>query len=106
MSSRFDKEDWEAYAARCLYSIARMAEGKKMSRQHLRRRFLQSLGANPKEWIETQRLEAAMRLLSAGKAVKEVAIELGFSHSSHFSRFFQRKTGHSPRQFQENVPAG
>ena len=106
MSSRFEQADWKTYAAECLYSITRMAEGKKMSRQHLRRQFLQSLGESPKEWIETQRLEAAIRLLRAGKSVKEVAIELGFSNSSHFGRFFLRKTGYSPRQFQKMFPQG
>jgi AraC-like DNA-binding protein len=106
MGRRFDDEDWEIYAAQCMYSITRMAEGKRMSRQHLRRQFLQSLGTSPKEWIENQRTEAAIRLLGAGKSVKEVAIELGFSNSSHFGRFFHRKTGYSPRQFQEMFPRG
>jgi len=107
MSSRLDRvDDWKACAARCLYSITRMADEKRMSRQHLRRHFLQSVGESPKEWIESERLEAAIRLLTAGKSVKEVALELGFSNSSHFGRFFLRKTGCSPRQFQEMFPQG
>ena len=105
MSSRFDRvDDWKTYAAQCLYSITRMAHGKQMSRQHLRRYFQQNLGTNPKEWIEVQRLEAAMRLLKAGKAVKEVAAELGFGHACDFSRFFHRKTGQTPRELQQMFP--
>jgi AraC-like DNA-binding protein len=45
-----------------------------------------------------------MRLLPAGKSVKEVAAELGFKHCPDFTRFFQRKIGESPRQFQARFP--
>jgi AraC-like DNA-binding protein len=107
MSSRFDRvEDWKAYAAQCHYSITLMAQACKISRQQLRRRCLQSLGNTPKKLIEEERLEAAMRFLRAGKLVKEVAALLGFSQTSHFTRFFERKTSLSPSQFQRMFPRG
>jgi transcriptional regulator GlxA family with amidase domain len=104
MSSRFDQDDWKAYAAQCGYSITRMAKGKNMSRQHFRRCFLQALGATPKECIDLERLKVAMRLLTEGKSVKEVAIALGFPYCSDFDRFFLRMAGLSPRSFLQMFP--
>jgi len=104
MSRHFCIEDWKAYAAQCCYSINRMAKGKEITRQQLRRSFLQCVGKSPKEWVELERLEAAVRLLLDGKAVKQVSIELGFSDCSHFIRFFKRKVGRSPREFSKCSP--
>ena len=106
MSSRLDKTTLKAYAAQCSYSITRMAKGKRMSRQHLRRCFLEITGTSPRHWVEAQRLDAAVRLLIEGKSVKEISIDLGYSDCSHFIRFFQRKFGRSPREFQRSCPNG
>jgi AraC family transcriptional activator of pobA len=44
-------------------------------------------------------LEAQYLLSSSGLSVKEIAIQLNFDNSSHFSRFFKRFTGVNPSDF-------
>ncbi|WP_162276932.1 helix-turn-helix domain-containing protein [Mucilaginibacter pedocola] len=46
-------------------------------------------------------LEAQYLLNLSGKSIKEAALELGFSTSSHFSRFFRQMSGRSPVEYQQ-----
>lgn len=75
----------------------------KLSPTHLDRLFVDQFGLTPRRYLEQRRLEqAAMRLRqsSVPGAVKEAAFELGFNSLPHFSGWFRRKTGLSPREFQ------
>ncbi|MEP0266044.1 AraC family transcriptional regulator [Dokdonia sp.] len=46
-------------------------------------------------------LEAKRLLLYSDKTAKEIAYELGYNESGHFSRFFKKKVGLSPSKFRE-----
>jgi AraC-like DNA-binding protein len=46
-------------------------------------------------------LEAKRLLLYSDKTAKEIAYELGYNESGHFSRFFKKKTGVSPSKFRD-----
>ncbi|RFZ91140.1 AraC family transcriptional regulator [Mucilaginibacter conchicola] len=46
-------------------------------------------------------LEAQYLLNLSGKSIKEVAMELGFATSSHFSRFFRQMSSRSPLEYQQ-----
>lgn len=71
------------------------------SRQ-LIRLFLRELGVSPKRYIERRRLQEAVSLLRYHqRSVKEVAFQLGFASSPHFSAWFRRQQGSTPTAFQK-----
>jgi len=62
-----------------------------LSRSRLDALFVSALDTTPRRYFEKRRLEEARSLLvHTSKSVKEIAIELGFKHASHFSLWFQK----------------
>ncbi len=69
-----------------------------LSPNHLLRLFRRDLKTTPARYWERMRIEHARhRLLLPESRVKEVSIELGFTYLSHFSKWFKRHTGSTPR---------
>lgn len=69
-----------------------------VSQNHLVRLFRRDLQTTPHQYWERLRIEHARhRLLQSEARVKEVSIELGFTYLSHFSKWFKRHTGNTPR---------
>jgi AraC-like DNA-binding protein len=65
-----------------------------VSPNHLIRLFRKELQTTPQQLWDRLRLEhARSHLRQPDVRVKEVAIELGFKHLSHFSKWFKRHTG-------------
>ncbi|MBL0745544.1 helix-turn-helix domain-containing protein [Chryseolinea lacunae] len=57
-------------------------------------------GKTTHEHIHLQITDKAKSLLwGTKKSISEIAYELGFEHSSHFTKVFKSKTGVSPREF-------
>jgi len=76
----------------------RMAAAVNLSQNHLIRLFRRDLQSTPGQYWDRLRVEHARhRLLQPDTRVKEVAIELGFTHLSHFSKWFKRHSGNTPR---------
>jgi AraC family transcriptional regulator len=101
MSSRLDRiKSWELLAARCGYCLDRMARECGMSRQHLRRYFLEQFHISPKDWLDDLRWRRAAARLAKGEMVKAVSSELNFKQQSHFSKFFKRLARQTPSQYQ------
>jgi len=48
-------------------------------------------------------IEAKRELYLTGKAIKEIAFELGYEDEYYFSRFFKNKTGISPKNYRTTV---
>ncbi|HEY2515503.1 MAG TPA: helix-turn-helix transcriptional regulator, partial [Polyangiaceae bacterium] len=63
----------------------------------LRRRLADEESITLREVLDSVRRERARELLAAGRSVKEVALLLGFSEPSAFSRAYKRWTGAAPR---------
>ena len=63
-------------------------------------------GCSARDLIHTAILEQATRLLLyTTRPVKEISYLLGYSHASHFTRFFkQRRAGTTPETFRSNAP--
>jgi AraC family transcriptional activator of pobA len=61
-------------------------------------------GCPARELIQTAILEQATRLLLyTDRPVKEISFLLGYSHASHFARFFKRRRGATPEAFRTKV---
>ena len=82
------------------YRVDGLCEQLGISERHLRRVFEEGLGLSPKDWMRRERMVAARALLREGSAIKEVAIDLGFTSHKVFGREFQQFYGMSPTDFQ------
>lgn len=60
-------------------------------------------GHTAQEYVQQKVIrEAKTRLLSGSYNVSEIAYSLGFQYPQHFIRFFKRRTGVTPKQYQMN----
>ncbi len=82
------------------YRVDGLCDQLGISERHLRRIFEEGLGLSPKDWMRRERMVAARAILREGSAIKEVAIDLGFTSHKVFSREFQQFYGMSPTDFQ------
>ena len=84
-----------------------LARGAGLSVSQLNRLFLRDWGVSPRKYREQQQIAKATALLQLhGRSVKEVAYTLGFRSLPHFSAWFRRLKGESPRAFQKTHPVG
>jgi AraC-like DNA-binding protein len=80
----------------------RLATMVNLSQNHLVRLFRRELQTTPSQYRDRIRIEHARhRLLQPEARVKEVSIELGFTYLSHFSKWFKRHTGKTPRAMRD-----
>lgn len=65
--------------------------------------FRQELSITPMIYLRRYRIRQARELLeTTNLSMTEVAFEVGFSESAHFSRLFQREVGMTPRAYRQN----
>lgn len=75
------------------------------SQLHLSKNYFGDLikketGKSAQEYIHLKIIEIAKkRILGSDKSLNEIAYELGFRYSQHFSRFFKQHTGQSPNEY-------
>ncbi|MNH96081.1 Arabinose operon regulatory protein [compost metagenome] len=70
-----------------------------LSKYHLLRLFTRQKGISPYCYLETLRINHAKRLLGQGMPPLEVAGQTGFSDQSHFTNFFKKLIGLTPKQY-------
>jgi len=71
-----------------------------ISSSHLDRIFVTAFGQTPRAYAERCRLTwAKQALVSQDVAVKQVALRLGFRYPSHFTHWFQKLAGQTPRDY-------
>jgi AraC-like DNA-binding protein len=76
---------------------SRLAEIAGLSASYFSRAFKQSIGMPPHRYVMTRRLAAAAELIrNTSKPLAVVAIDVGFSDQSHFTRIFTQMTGETP----------
>jgi AraC-like DNA-binding protein len=79
--------------------LARLAG---LSADYFVRRFKQSFGASPREWMLRQRLRQAAGLLAeTDERVSEIATRLGYPDGCLFSRQFKAEFGSSPHRWRK-----
>ncbi|KAA2238245.1 helix-turn-helix transcriptional regulator [Salinarimonas soli] len=78
--------------------LAQLAGGVGLSKSHFCRGFKETTGLPPHKWLINARVERAKEHLLAGKlSLSEIALEVGFSDQSHFTRTFSKNENISPR---------
>jgi AraC-like DNA-binding protein len=88
--------DSHLYSNRELQSVL---SGLGRSYRHLSRCFTAQMGRSPKAYQIERRVEEAQRLLSTtSMSITDIAMELGYPSSQHFSSQFRRVVGRSPRE--------
>jgi AraC-like DNA-binding protein len=68
-----------------------------MSRTRFAEHFRTRIGQTPIDYLTVWRMTVACQLLSSGKPVKSVALQVGYQSATAFSRVFSRVTGQTPR---------
>lgn len=84
-------------------SISDLSEKYGFSLNTLERRFRETLGMSPSEYLKKKRLAAAAELLFHGKSVSEACEESGFSDYSHFIAVFRKSYGMTPLQYKKSI---
>lgn len=57
-------------------------------------------GKSAQEHIQLKLIDIAKeRIFDTSKSVSEIAYELGFKHTQHFSRMFKNETGYTPNEY-------
>jgi signal transduction histidine kinase/DNA-binding LacI/PurR family transcriptional regulator/DNA-binding response OmpR family regulator len=75
-----------------------------VNEQYLSRCFNKEIGIGPMAYLGRYRILQAKRLLEIGTmSITQVALEVGFSSQSYFSRIFQQETGITPTDYQNGA---
>lgn len=82
------------------HSLDRVAEAAGLTRRTFTRRFQKSIGTSFGEWLTSQRIELAQRLLEATeKSMDVVAFEAGFGSATSLRQHFAARLRTSPAQY-------
>lgn len=70
-----------------------------LNKYYLIRSFTKQKGISPYSYLETIRIDKAKKLLEQGVLPIDVALQTGFTDQSHFSNFFKKLIGLTPKQY-------
>ena len=80
-------------------TIDELAHAAGLSRTVYIKRFRDTTGRSPKQFITHTRISAAKRLLSSDCSLSRIAEETGFYDAAHFMKTFHAVTGMSPTEY-------
>ncbi|WP_130804056.1 AraC family transcriptional regulator [Acinetobacter ihumii] len=79
-------------------SLQQILQSFQISERHASRLSLQELHLSLSEWRNRAKIVYAIGQIQQGVAIKRIALDLGYQHSSSFIEFFKRYTGQTPSQ--------
>lgn len=83
-------------------NLEQMAKRSFLSYVQFSRRFKNSMGLTPQEYINNMRMEKARYLLAESTvSVKKIAVECGFANEYYFSKFFKKYNSISPSEYRK-----
>lgn len=80
-------------------TIDELAHAAGLSRTSYIKRFRETTGKSPKQFITHTRITAAKRLLNSDYSISKIAEETGFYDAAHFMKTFSAVTGMSPAEY-------
>ena len=69
----------------------------------LNRYFRKYIHLSPREYLESQKLSLATKLLLSGESVTDCCMKAGFSDCSHFISLFKKKFGTTPLKYKQSA---
>jgi AraC-like DNA-binding protein len=82
-------------------SLSELSSLLQISPGYLARCFKKAKGISIGEFVRQQRIKKAAELLKNNKdSILGIAVELGFTDQSHFTKLFKKEMGVTPRQYQ------
>jgi AraC family transcriptional regulator len=82
------------------HSIMSMAKFTGLSKSSFIRKFYREFGQSPYQWLISLRLAVALQLLDQrDRSITEIAMDLGFASSSHFSTSFRQHYRLAPSNY-------
>lgn len=85
------------------FKIDDVATACNLSPSRLAHLFKQHMGISPKSWSNNLRLQNARKLLlTSDNSVNHIAREVGYDDPTHFTRYFTKSMGCSPRAFRRS----
>ena len=95
-------QQWVALNYASSAPVAQMVALSQLPERTFKRRFSLATGMAPLDYVHHVRLEEAKQMLEGGNdPVEAIAVDIGYSDSSFFSRLFRRKVGMSPVQYRQ-----
>jgi transcriptional regulator GlxA family with amidase domain len=91
-------QNWPERAQKTKWCAATLALNCGVSLRTLQRHFLKEMGKSPKKWLAEQRQLHGIEVLKKCSCVKEIATNLGYKHTHHYSRDFKAHWGHGPAE--------
>lgn len=70
-----------------------------LNKYYLIRSFTKQKGISPYSYLESIRIGKAKKMLEHGIAPIDVALQTGFTDQSHFTKFFKKLIGLTPKQY-------
>jgi AraC-like DNA-binding protein len=89
----------ESLAFRHGYRVACVCRELGVTEQHFRKIFQRDVGIRLKDWMRSERMVVARRMLSAGVSAAEISDLLGFAHTNCFRREFRKTYQVTVRDF-------
>ena len=84
-------------------SVEQLASLVHLSKFYFIRLFQRFMGVSPYQYVQMMRINRAKELLMTTElSINEIAISVGFSGSTRFSKCFSDMTGMSPTQYRKN----
>ena len=75
-----------------------------LSEFHFARAFRASFGLPPHRYLLRRRIQEALRQLPlSANSIASIAMNLGFSSQSHFTKVFREHTGMTPSDYRERI---
>ena len=84
-------------------SLSDMALLAGVSASHFARKFRQSTGLSLNRFVNRRRILRSFESLKTEASVASIALDLGFSSQSHFTRIFSGLTGMTPAKYHKSV---
>lgn len=82
-----------------------LAEKACMSASHFHKKFKNTLGISPIDYINSEKIKFSKKLIKEHKNLRmsEIAYQSGFNNTSYFNRQFKKMEMMTPQQFKVSV---